>query len=235
MFTDVRIGGKVGHISVAYNVLKRSVSVSSTTLSLPHLIFMPSPSGAVSSLATLTDILKTIVDVRQTGCLKIKEGDREGCIAVENGVILSARTGPATGLPALFQFVAWREAKFDFQERPVRPDTARDLAVYDPQVLLTGISFKIEEQNHLLAALPGIDDLVRYIGGAGLASVEVSPADLKMLSLADGRRTVREIGERTGLGPMETARHLARFRMAGVLEVVEPRGSGKTPKLAAAV
>jgi DNA-binding Lrp family transcriptional regulator len=73
---------------------------------------------------------------------------------------------------------------------------------------------------------------VRYVGGNGLASVEVSPGDLKMLSLADGRRTVREIGERSNLGPMETARHLARFRMAGVLEVVEARGS--KPKLAAA-
>ncbi len=196
---------------------------------------MPSPSGAVSAHASLIDVLKTIVDVKQTGCLKIKEGDIEGCLAVENGVILSARTGNATGLPALFKFVAWREAKFEFQERPVRRDSSRDLAVYDPQVLLTGVAFKVEEQKHLLAALPASDDFVRYIGGDGLASVEVSPADLKMLSLADGHRTVREIGERCGLGPAEAARQLARFRMAGVLEVVEPRGSAKTPKLAAAV
>ncbi len=196
---------------------------------------MPSPSGAESLPTTLIDILRTIVEVRRTGYLKIKEGDREGCLSVENGVILSARAGTATGLPALFQFVAWREAKFDFQERPLRMDTARDLAVYDPHVLLTGVAFKVEEQNLLLAALPGIDDIVRYIGGDGLASVEVSPADLKMLSLADGRRTVREIGERCGLGSLEAARHLARFRMAGVLEVVEPRGTGKPPRLAAAV
>ena len=196
---------------------------------------MPSSLGAEPPSITLNDILKTIVEVRQTGYLKIKEGDREGCLAVENGVILNARAGTATGLPALFQFVAWREATFDFQERPLRNDTTRDLAVYDPQVLLTGVAFKVEEQNLLLAALPAIDDIVRYIGGEGLASVEISPADLKMLSLADGRRTVREIGERCGLGSLETARHLARFRMAGVLEVVEPRGHGKTPKLAAAV
>ena len=196
---------------------------------------MPAPLGALPPSNTLTDILKTIVDVKQTGYLKIKEGDLDGCLAVENGVILSARSGNATGLPALFQFVAWREARFEFQERSVRPDTARDLAVYDPQLLLTGVAFKVEEQNLLLASLPAIDDVVRYVGGSGLASVEVTPADLKMLSLADGRRTVREIGERTALGPLETARQLARFRMAGVLEVVEPRGPAKTPKLAAAV
>ncbi len=193
------------------------------------------PSSPAAAASSLTEILKTIIEVKQTGYLKIKDGNNDGCLAVENGVLLSARAGSASGLPALFQFVGWREAKFDFQERPVKPDTARDLAVYDPQVLLTGVTFKVDEMNLLLAALPGIDDIVRYIGGEGLASVEVSPADLKMLSLADGRRTVREIGERCSLGPMEAARQLARFRMAGVLEVVDPRGPAKTPKLAAAV
>ncbi len=193
------------------------------------------PSSPAAAASSLTEILKTIIEVKQTGYLKIKDGNNDGCLAVENGVLLSARAGSASGLPALFQFVGWREAKFDFQERPVKPDTARDLAVYDPQVLLTGVTFKVDEMNLLLAALPGIDDIVRYIGGEGLASVEVSPADLKMLSLADGRRTVREIGERCSLGPMEAARQLARFRMAGVLEVVDPRGPARTPKLAAAV
>jgi hypothetical protein len=192
---------------------------------------MPLPAGTVPS-SNLTEILKTIVEVKQTGCLKIREGDREGCLAVENGVILCARAGTSTGLPALFQFVGWREAKFDFEERPIRPEAARDLAVYDPQVLLTGVAFKVDEQNLLLAAIPAVDAIVRYVGGEGLASVEVSPSDLKMLSLADGRRTVREIGERCDLGPMEAARQLARFRMAGVLELVEPHGS--KPKLAAA-
>jgi hypothetical protein len=194
---------------------------------------MPFSPEADLTSSHLTDVLKSIVDVKQTGYLKITEGDHEGCLAVENGVILSARAGSATGLHALFQFVGWREAKFDFQERPIRADIARDLAVYDPQVLLTGVAFKVDEQNLLLAAIPAVDDVVRYIGGEGLAAVEVSPSDLKMLSLADGRRTVREIGERSGVGPMETARQLARFRMAGVLEVVCPRGSGKAPRLAA--
>jgi hypothetical protein len=194
---------------------------------------MPPSLDAAPSSSPLTDILKAIIEVRQTGYLKIKDGDNEGCLTVENGVILHARAGSETGLPALFQFVGWRYAKFDFQERPVKADGARDLAVYDPQVLLTGVAFKVDEQNLLLAAIPGVDDVVRYVGGDGLASVEVSPADLKMLSLADGKRTVREIGERSGTGPMETARQLARFRMAGVLEVVEPRGSGKAARLAA--
>jgi hypothetical protein len=98
------------------------------------------------------EVLRTIVDVKPTGYLKLKVGDRTGCVGVENGVILNARAGTATGLPALFEFVSWREAVLEFQERPIAADASRDLAAYDPQVLLAGIAFKVDEQN--LAAEP---------------------------------------------------------------------------------
>jgi len=183
---------------------------------------MPLSSGGFTS-SNLTEILKTVLEVKQTGYLKIRDGDLEGCVAIENGVILHARAGTATGLHALFQFVGWREAKLEFHERPMPADLVRDLAVYDPQVLLTGVAFKVDEQNLLHDAIPSIDAIVRYVGGEGLASVEITPADRNLLVLADGRRTVRDIAERINLNPTEVARHLGRFRMAGVVEVVRPK------------
>jgi hypothetical protein len=82
---------------------------------------------------------------KQTGYLKVKEGEREGFVAVDNGVIINAKTGPYTALHALFQFVGWREARFDFHERPMSPELSRDLVVYDPKVLITGIAAKVDE------------------------------------------------------------------------------------------
>ena len=113
------------------------------------------------------------------------------------------------------------EAQHALQEGSIPPDAPRDLAVYDPQVLITGVAFKVDEQTLLLEAIPPLDAVVRYAGGEGLAAVEITPADLQLLALADGRRTVRDIAERSNLGLAETARHLGRFRLAGVLEVLE--------------
>jgi hypothetical protein len=98
----------------------------------------------------------------------------------------------------------------------------RDLAVYDPQVLITGVAFKVDEQTLLHEAIPSLDSVLSYVGGEGLGSIEVTSADLGLLVLADGHRTVREIAERLHLSPMEVARHLARFRLAGVLELAAP-------------
>jgi len=167
--------------------------------------------------------MRTIVDAKQTGYLKVQEGEQQGCLAVENGIILNARAGSDTGLHALFQFVGWREGVFEFHERPMPAGLVRDLAVYDPQVLITGVAFKVDEQALLHEAIPALDSVPRYVGGEGLASIEVTSADLGLLVLADGRRTVRDIAERVNVSPMEVARNLARFRLAGVLDLVAPR------------
>ena len=183
---------------------------------------MPLPSGTFST-SNLTDILRIIVNAKQTGYLKLRDSEHDGCLAIENGVILHARAGTSTGLPALFQFVGWREAKHEFQERPMPADLVRDLAVYDPEVLITGIAFKVDEQNLLHDAIPALDDVLRYVANEGLASIEVTSADLGLLVLADGHRTVRDIAEKVGQNPAEVARQLAKFRLAGVLELVPPR------------
>jgi hypothetical protein len=196
---------------------------------------MPLLSGTFTT-SNLTEILRIVVNAKQTGYLKMKEGGQEGCLAVENGIILHARAGSAMGLHALFQFVGWREARYEFQERPMPADLSRDLAVYDPQVLITGVAFKVDEQILLHEAIPALDSVPHYIGGETLASVEVTSADLGLLVLADGRRTVRDIAERVNLSPMEVARNLARFRLAGVLELVatRPPSSAKPAKSAMA-
>jgi len=185
---------------------------------------MPFPSGTFAT-STLTEILRIIVDAKQTGYLKLKDAQLEGCLAVENGIILHARAGNSTGLHALFQFVGWRDAKFEFHERPMPADLVRDLAVYDPEVLITGVAFKVDEQSLLHDATPALDDVLRYVDGEALASVEVTHTDLNMLVLADGRRTVRAIAEQAKLNPTEVARQFAKFRLAGVLKLVTPRAT----------
>lgn len=180
---------------------------------------MPLSPGTFAT-SNLTEILRVIVDTKQTGYLKIKEVEQEGCLAVENGTILHARAGSDTGLRALFQFVSWREARFEFHERAMPPDLLRDLTAYDPEVLITGVAFKVEEQTLLQEAIPSLDAVLCYVSREETAPIEVTSGDKALLVLADGHRTVREIGERMNLNPMEVARTLARFRLAGVLELV---------------
>ncbi len=176
-------------------------------------------SGSLST-STLVEILRSLVNTKQTGYLKIKENEREGFIAVENGVIVNAKTGPYTALHALFQFVGWRETKIEFHERPMADELGHDLAVYEPQVLLDGLMAKVEELTALREAIPSFDSVLHYVGRGAPTTLEVTPEDLNLLNLADGRRTVRDIADQAQLTPAEVVRTLARFRFAGILELV---------------
>jgi hypothetical protein len=189
---------------------------------------MPLPTGTFAS-SNLTEVLRVIVNAKQTGYLKITEGDQEGCVTIENGIILHARAGSSKGLTALFQFVGWREGRYEFQERLLPGDVSRDLAVYDPEVLITGVAFKVDELNLLHDAIPALDAVLYYAGGEGMASIEVTPADLSLLAQADGQRTVREIARQMNLSPTEVARNLARFRLAGVLGLVPQESAPAKP------
>ncbi len=175
-----------------------------------------------------------LVNTKQTGTLTIKEGDQEGFLSVENGIIIHATTGTQAGLHALFQFIVWRSAQFVFQEAPIPREVARDLSVYDPQVLITGVAVKVDELAALQQAIPSMDSILYYVGGEALNTVEATPADLGLLILADGNRTVRDIAERVKLSPLEVARSLARFRLAGVLELVTRKVSQSKSEMAAA-
>jgi hypothetical protein len=217
---------------VAYNVLSRSRHALFVPFTRPcNPFYMPLLSGTFST-TSLTEILRPLIETRQTGYLKMKEGNQEGQIAIENGIILHSRAGASTGLHALFQFVGWREATFEFHERPMPADLPRDLAVYDSQLLITGIAFKVDELNLLQQAIPPPDAVPCFMSSEGLASVEVTPFDLGMLALADGQRTVREIAQKVNLSVLEVGRNLARFRLAGVLDLV-PSPFPTKPALAA--
>jgi hypothetical protein len=174
-----------------------------------------------------------LVSCNQTGYLKIRDGEHEGILAIENGTIVNARIGSTVALDALFQFVGWREASFDFRERPLPADLARDLAAYEPQVLIEGVAFKEDELNLLQQAMPPFDSIPHYTGSGLPDSIEATSTDLALLSLADGHRTVHEIAEMMKLSPLEVARTLARFRLAGVLELACPKKSRTKSALAA--
>ncbi len=192
------------------------------------------PVSATLRESSLVEILRALVNTKQTGYLKLREGEHEGFLAVENGTIINARTGSYTAVHALFQFVSWREAKMEFHERPMAIDLTRDLAVYDPQVLIIGLSAKVEELATARRASLPFDSVLNYTGGAEKISVEASAADLGLLTLANGRRTVREIAVMVKQNPLEVARSLGRFRSAGVLELVAPEKGSKKSAMAEA-
>jgi hypothetical protein len=97
------------------------------------------------AVTNFADLLRMLVQAKQTGVLNIGEAGKEGVLAVENGMIVHAETPPDTGMRALFKFVGWRTASFAFREQSLAANLPHDLAVYDPMVLIAGVAEQIEK------------------------------------------------------------------------------------------
>src|ERR1043165_6131650 len=172
------------------------------------------------STINLAEVLRMLISTRQNGLLRISHRGEEGLLALERGVVVNAATATQQGLPALYQFIVWRDADFYFDEQNIPPNAARDLATYPAQVLIDGIARKIDELAALQQAVPTLDSVLYYTGGEALGDVEASPAELGLLILANGTKTVQQIAHKANLNPLEVAKSLAKFRLAGVLELV---------------
>ncbi len=93
------------------------------------------------------------MQAKQTGVLNLGEGNKQGVLAVENGMIVHAETASDTGMRALFQFVGWPGAHFAFTEQALAAGIPRDLAVYDPKVLIAGVAAKIDGPRAVTSAI----------------------------------------------------------------------------------
>jgi hypothetical protein len=104
---------------------------------------MPKPVFSGTLTATnLAEALRMLVQAKKTGNLVLDHDGVKGAVALENGLIINAKAEDCIGMHALFQFVSWNNAHFEFQEQPLAPDLTRDLSVYDPEVLITGVAAK---------------------------------------------------------------------------------------------
>jgi hypothetical protein len=169
---------------------------------------------------SLAEVLRLLSGTKQTGLLKLRTETEQGHLALEGGVILHAITGTLVGAPALHQFIVWREADFEFVEQAIPPAAPRDLAVYEAKVLIDGIARKIDELAALQQAVPTFDSVLYYLGSEHIGELNATPSELGLLIKADGRRTVQQIAHESDTPPLEVARILAKFRLAGAVELV---------------
>lgn len=181
---------------------------------------MPEFAGSFTTI-NLAEVMRMLSGTHQSGVLHLSMGTDNGTLSMENGTFLNAATGALTGAPALYQFILWREGDFRFDESDIPPEASRELAEFDTHTLIDGVARKIDELAALQQAIPGLDSVLFYLGGESLGDVEATPSELGLLILADGKRTVSEIADKAKLNPLEVARSLAKFRLAGALELVE--------------
>ena len=172
----------------------------------------------------LADIIQLVDLSKQTGGAHIagELGGKavEGWIYFRNGQVISARLGRLPSQEALFTLFTLPAGRFSFEEGIDLPP--RDINASNEMLIIDGIR-RVDEWEAIRDRAPPVDTVLGLVTAADNRRDEISlePEEWRVLTLVDGRNTVADIAERSGLGDFRTSQIIVHLLDAGLIEKKE--------------
>ncbi|HEX7120157.1 MAG TPA: DUF4388 domain-containing protein [Longimicrobiales bacterium] len=159
---------------------------------------------------------------------------RLGELLVESGLLTRAQLENYIRIQAeeaVYSLFTWSRGSFYF-EVDQKPDDAEILLSINPESLLLEGARRVDEWSLIEKKIPTLD-LIFQVETDRLraADVELTPEQERILPLLDGKNTVQELADRTGLGEFEAGKALYGLVQAGFAYRVGRRAAADAPKV----
>lgn len=172
----------------------------------------------------LADIIQLVDLSKQTGAVHIvaelRGKEIEGWIYFRNGQVISARLGRLSAREALFTLFTLPAGAFVFEEGVDLPP--RELNASNEKLIIEGIR-RADEWVALQERVPPLNTVFSLITSPEYSAQEINlePEEWRVLTLVDGRNTLLEIAERSGLGEFRTSQIIVHLLEANLIEEKE--------------
>ena len=173
---------------------------------------------------SLSDIIQLVDLSKQTGAVHIAgeldEKKVEGWIYFRSGVVISARFGRLPPEEALYTLFTLPAGTFVFDEGVDLPP--REINGSNEMLIMEGIR-RVDEWTLIRDRTPPLDTVLGLAMTLNERRPEVSlaPEEWRILTLVDGRNTIAEISDRSGLGEFRTCQIIVRLLDALLIEKKE--------------
>jgi CheY-like chemotaxis protein len=165
----------------------------------------------------ISDLLQILALNRKDGVVHLKRGSDEGRIVFENGEMVHAACGRATGKKALYRMLGWESATFRVLPRE---KTASERSLADPaaNALMDGL-VSLDEWNRWRELIPEDGTVLDLAADAGarLETSEVTPAEVDVLARAKVGTTVRDMLDDSPLPDADLAEAICTLLTRGAL------------------
>jgi hypothetical protein len=166
----------------------------------------------------LPDIIQLVSVSGKTGVFTLKDGVSQGEIYLRDGQIVHAHTGALDGEEAVYELAIWPQGDFVF--RPGDAPPAETIKRSNTNLLMEAAR-RMDEWQVLSKRIPSTRLIPVFTERAAKTSVSLTPAEWKLVSKVDERRTVEEIAVALALSPFETCKNLYGLITSGLLTLKE--------------
>lgn len=169
----------------------------------------------------LTDIIQLVDLSKKTGGVFVqgKRGSEtlEGWLYCRDGKIVDARLGNLPALEAAYAFFTCASGPFRFHDEATVEGTA--ITISNEMLIMEGIG-RQEEWELVQAQLPSLSVVLRLVTNPASTGSEINieADEWRVLTMVNGRNTVGQIAQRSGLGERRASEIVARLLTNGLIE-----------------
>lgn len=177
----------------------------------------------------LTDLIQLVQLSKQTGGVHMR-GQRggqtfDGWLFFRDGKIIGASLSGMQPLEAVYTFFTFSSGPFRFHDdKNIETPT---IAVSNEVIIMEGVMRQdawagIQKQVPSLALVP------RLVPNppAGSSDINVAAEEWRVLTMVNGKNSVGQIAQRSGLGEFRTCEIVAQMLQSGLIELREPAHDG---------
>jgi hypothetical protein len=168
----------------------------------------------------LPDIIQLVSLSKKTGAVEIRSSEGNvGQLYFVQGRLVSARLDDLPPVEAVLTFFTFPAGTFQFFDNEP-PPPGEPIAKSNELLLIEGIG-RAEEWQRLRERVPSLDAILGLVADPSASSrdINLKPEEWRVLTLINGRDTLRTISQRTGFGDFRTARIIYHLIQAGLVAV----------------
>ena len=127
----------------------------------------------------------------QSGTLVLRNGDKDGRVYLNDGVVVHAEAGSLSGEDAFYDLALWNMGNFSYIVGEASPEQSIRKSGMS---LLMEATRRMDEWNLISSKIPSFDVVPHRVATPGTDPLRLTRSDWRVTSLVDGQRTIRQIG-----------------------------------------
>ena len=173
----------------------------------------------------LPDIIQLISVSGKTGVFHLVDGNLKGEIYLHEGRIVHAALDDVSGEEAVYALAIWNQGDFKFE--PAAPTEVRTISKSNTNLLMEAAR-RLDEWRVLSKKIPSVEMIPEFVVQENReGQINLNTSEWLILSKIDGHRSVKAIGQASGLSVFDASKILYGLIATGLIRLRD-RGTPPT-------
>ncbi|HEU0092691.1 MAG TPA: DUF4388 domain-containing protein [Vicinamibacteria bacterium] len=165
----------------------------------------------------LPDIIQLVSVSGKTGVFHLVDGNLKGQIYLHDGRIVHATLDDVSGEEAVYALAIWNQGDFKFE--PAAPSEVRTISKSNTNLLMEAAR-RLDEWRVLSKKIPSVEMIPEFVVQENReGQINLNTSEWLILSKIDGHRSVKAIGQASGLSVFDASKILYGLIATGLIRL----------------